>query len=132
MIADDRRRPLWFAANPSGEGRTHDVTMLRAQTDLLATLGLIAAAGVWVLGDKAYQGLVSDIGWNAVTGTLKPKGKPRSMENRLYNRILSSMRMPVEHAIGRLKWWRAMTHWRRPADRFDHGGRAIAILTSLI
>jgi hypothetical protein len=54
------------------------------------------------------------------------------MENRLYNRVVSSMRMPVEHAIGRLKWWRAMTQWRRPADRFDHGGRAIAVLTSLL
>jgi hypothetical protein len=62
----------------------------------------------------------------------KPRGKARSMENRLYNRVVSSMRMPVEHAIGRLKWWRAMTQWRRPADRFDHGGRAIAVLTSLI
>jgi hypothetical protein len=132
VIADDRRRPLWFTANPSGEGRTHDITMLRAQTELLATLGLITAAGVWVLGDKAYQGLTVDIGWNAVVGSAKPRNKPRSMENRLFNRALSSMRMPVEHAIGRLKWWKAMNYWRRPENTFDKSGRAIAILTSLI
>lgn len=132
VIADDRRRPLWFVANPSGEGRTHDITMLRSQTELLAALALVTAAGTWVLGDKAYQSLTSDLGVNAVTGTQKPRGRPRSMENRLYNRILSSMRMPVEHAIGRLKWWGAMRHWRRSADRFDHSGRAIAILTSLL
>lgn len=132
VIADPSRRPLWFAANPSGEGRTHDITMLRAQTELLATLGLITAAGVWVLGDKAYQSLTNDIGLLAVVGSAKPRGRERSMENRLYNRVLSSMRMPVEHAIGRLKWWKAMHYWRRPADRFDHSGRAIAILTSLI
>lgn len=29
----------------------------------------------------------------AVTGTKKPRGKPRSMENRLYNRVVSSMRI---------------------------------------
>lgn len=132
VIADRNRRPLWFTANPSGEGRTHDVTMLRAQSELLAALGLVTAAGVLVLGDKAYQSLTDDIGWLAVTGTKKPRGKTRSMENRLWNRVLSSMRMPVEHAIGRLKWWKAMHYWRRPADRFDHSGRAIAILTSLI
>ncbi len=132
VVGDDRRRPLWFAANASGEGRTHDLRMLRSQSELLATLGAVAAMGVWVMGDRAYESLESEIGPLAVTGTKKPRGKERSMENRLYNRVVSSMRMPVEHAIGRLKWWRAMTHWRRPAERFDHGGRAIAILTSLL
>lgn len=132
VVADGRRRPLWFEANPTGEGRTHDIRMLRSQTRLFTTLGLIAAAGVWVMGDKAYESLSNDIGPMAVTGTKKPRGRPRSMENRFYNRVVSSMRMPVEHAIGRLKWWRAMTHWRRPAERFDHGGRAIAVLTSLL
>lgn len=132
VIADRNRRPLWFAANPSGEGRTHDITMLRAQSELLAALSLVTAAGVLVLGDKAYQSLTDDIGWLAVTGTKKPRNKQRSMENRLWNRVLSSMRMPVEHAIGRLKWWKAMHYWRRPSDRFDTSGRAIAILASLI
>lgn len=132
VVADDRRRPLWFAGNPSGEGRTHDIRMLRSQTELFATLAAIAALGVWVMGDKAYESLTNDLGPMAVTGTKKPRGRARSMENRLYNRVVSSMRMPVEHAIGRLKWWRAMTQWRRPAHRYDHGGRAIAILTSLL
>lgn len=132
VVADERRRPLWFAGNPSGEGRTHDIRMLRSQTELLATLAAVASMGVWVMGDKAYESLTHEIGPFAVTGTKKPRGKPRSMENRLYNRVVSSMRMPVEHAIGRLKWWRAMTHWRRPADRYDHSGRAIAVLTSLL
>jgi hypothetical protein len=132
VVADGSRRPLWFAANPSGEGRTHDITMLRAQTDLLATLGLVTAAGVLVLADKAYSSLDQDLGLLAVVGTKKPRGRERSMENRLWNRAHSSIRMPVEHAIGRLKWWAAMRYWRRPADRFDRGGRAIAILTSLL
>jgi hypothetical protein len=132
VISDPGRRPVWFTANPSGEGRTHDISMLRAQTELLATLAMIAAGGVWVLADKAYSSLDQDLGPHAVVGTSKPRGRERSMENRLYNRVLSSMRMPVEHAIGRLKWWQAMRYWRRPAERFDRSGRAIAILTSLL
>ena len=84
------------------------------------------------MADKGYIGLHHDVGVNAVCSIPKPPGKDRSFEARLYNRVLSSMRMPVEHAIGRLKWWRVMRHWRRPADRFDRGGRAIAILASMI
>jgi hypothetical protein len=132
IVADPARRPLWFAANPTGEGRTHDITMLRAQTELLAALALVTGAGVLVLADKAYSSLDQDLGLLAVVGTKKPRNRERSMENRLWNRALSSIRMPVEHAIGRLKWWAAMRYWRRPADRFDRGGRAIAILTSLL
>lgn len=83
-IADDRRRSLWFSANPSGEGRTHDIRMLRSQTGLLATLAAVAALGVWVMGDTADERLAGEIGPFAVTGTKKPRGQPRSMENRLY------------------------------------------------
>ncbi len=80
------------------------------------------------MGDKTDERLTNEIGPFAVTGTKKPRGKPRSMENRLYNRVLSLMRMPVEHAIGRLKWWRAMTQWptrrqvrpRRTSHRSSH------------
>ena len=59
VVADAQRRPLWFEGNPSGEGRTHDVTMLRAQVGLLAVL---AATTATVLGDKAYVGLRHDLG----------------------------------------------------------------------
>ena len=132
VVADRGRRPIWFEANPSGEGRTHDITMLRAQTGLLSVLTAVAAGGRWVMGDKGYTGLHHDLGVNAVCSIPKPPGKDRSFEARLYNRVLSSMRMPVEHAIGRLKWWRVMHHWRRAVDRFDRGGRAIAVLASMI
>ncbi len=46
VVADDHRRPLWFAGNPSGEGRTHDIRMLRSQTELFTTLAAVAALGV--------------------------------------------------------------------------------------
>jgi transposase-like protein len=130
VVADRSRRPIWFEANPSHEGRTHDVTMLRAQTELLAFL---AVTTVNVLADKAYVGLRHDIDPDrAVTPWMKPRRGTLSVEDRDANHLLSSMRMPVEHAIGRMKWWRAARYWRRPADRFDQGGKAIAILASML
>jgi hypothetical protein len=130
VVADAGRRPLWFEANPSNEGRTHDVTMLRAQLGLLAVLGATTAT---VLADRAYVGLKHDID---PAGLLTPWVKPRrgflSAEDRDANHQLSSLRMPVEHAIGRMKWWRAMRYWRRPADRFQRGGKAIAVLASML
>ena len=71
VVADSQRRPLWFEANPSGEGRTHDVTMLRAQAALLVVL---AATTATVVADKAYVGLKADIDPDRV---LTPWTKPR-------------------------------------------------------
>ena len=130
VVADAGRRPLWFEANPSNEGRTHDVTMLRAQLALLAVLGATTAT---VLADRAYVGLRHDIDPDGVlTPWVKPRGGTLSVEDRDANHQLSSLRMPVEHAIGRMKWWRALRYWRRPADRFDRGGKAIAVLASML
>lgn len=58
MVADSGRRPVWFEANPNGEGRTHDITMLRSQTGLLDVL---ARTRAHVLADKVYGGLVHDL-----------------------------------------------------------------------
>jgi hypothetical protein len=130
VVADAQRRPLWFEANPSGEGRTHDVTMLRAQVGLLAVL---AATTATVLADKAYVGLRHDLGPDrALTPWVRPRGGVLSVEDRDANHLLSSLRMPVEHAIGRMKWWRALRYWRRPADRFHRGGKAVAVLASML
>lgn len=131
VVADRTRRPIWFEANPSGEGRTYDLTMLRSQGELLSTLVALAAAGILVLADRGYPGLDKDLGWGALIPIRKPRGQPLSGEARLFNRALSSLRMPVEHATGRMKWWGALNYWRRSPDRFDRTGKAIGVLTSL-
>lgn len=128
VVADRSRRPLWFEANPSGEGRTHDVTMLRSQPELLEVL---AGSGVTVLADKAYRGLVAELGDRVAVPRLKPRGQPRSQEHKRLDKQLSAARMPVEHALGRMKWWRALQYWRRPPHRFAVTGRAIAVLATL-
>lgn len=128
VIADASRRPAWFEANPSGEGRTHDVTMLRAQLGVFAVLTTIGAT---VLVDKAYQGLHRELGERVVVPRLTRRGQPKTDEQRRHEQRLSGQRMPVEHAIGRMKWWRELRYWRRPTDRFDTVGKAIATLASI-
>jgi len=129
VVADRSRRPVWFEANPDGEGRTHDITMLRAQVGLL---GVLAATTAHVLADKAYVGLKHDIDPDrSITPEVKPRGGVLDDLARMVNRDLSSLRMPVEHAIGRMKWWRALRYWRNAPERFGPTGKAIAALASI-
>jgi hypothetical protein len=129
VLADAGRRPLWFEANPSGEGRTHDVAMLRSQLGLMAVLAATAAC---VVADRGYTGLDRDLGPERVVVPAKATPRrPLDDGDRAYNHDLAVLRMPVEHAIGRMKWWRALREWRRAADRFDRAGKAVAVLAGI-
>jgi hypothetical protein len=133
VVADAGRRPIWVEANPSGEGRTGDIAMLRAQQGLLAALQAGVAAGTVVVADRGYPTLTRDLGEDgAITPVYANKHHPNlPPADRHFNRALSSRRMPVEHATGRMKWWRALTYWRRPVPAFARTIRAIGILTTL-
>ena len=128
VIADAHRRPIWFEANPSGEGRTHDATMLRDQEELL---GVLADSTVTVHMDKAYRGLRRELGDRAQVPLLKTRRQPRTDQEKTRDRRLSTQRMPIEHAIGRMKWWRALHYWRRPTAALTRTGKAIAVLATL-
>ena len=129
VVSTSGRRPVWFEANPSGEGRTHDITMLRSQTGLLEVLGRTRAN---VLADKGYGGLHHDIApERVITPQRKPSGGELTAGDESFNRDLSTLRIPVEHAIGRMKWWGSMRHWRASIDRFNETGKAIATLASI-
>ncbi len=101
VVADTSRRPIWFEATPTGEGRTHDVTMLRAQLGLFWVLTMI---GTNVLVDKAYLGFWRQLGERVVVPHLTPRGATKTRAQRQREQQLSGERMPVEHAIGRMKW----------------------------
>jgi hypothetical protein len=129
VVATASRRPVWFEANPNGEGRTYDITMLRAQQGLMDVFARTAAH---LVADKAYSGLRHDIDEaRVVVGWRKPPGRAYDPITRMANRDLSVLRMPVEHAIGRMKWWGAFRHWRNDISRFDLTGKAIATLASI-
>ena len=129
VVTDEEGNPLWFEANPSGEGRTHDLGMLRSQTGLLAALG-----GAWaVLGDLGYLGLAHDIGEERVIiPEHRRGGRVLTDSDKIHNRDLAVLRVRVEHAIGRMKNWKAMRHHRRQPHLLNGTGRAALVLTSLL
>ena len=132
VVSDVSRRPLWVEANPTGEGRTNDIAMLRAQSGLMATLAAAVTVGTVILADRGYPTLWKDLGEDGViTPVYANKHHPISDTDRVFNRALSSMRMPVERAIGRMKWWRALAYWRRPTAAFDRTTKAIGVLTTI-
>ena len=129
VVATAGRRPVWFEANPSGEGRTHDMSMLRAQLGLFAVL---AATSATILADKSYQGLRTELGEQRVhVPRLRRRHQPKPPAQRDLEHAMSAAPMPVEHAVGSMKWWRQLRYWRRPEEAFDRAGKAIAILAGL-
>lgn len=132
VISDASRRPLWVEANPNGDGRTNDIAMLRAQTSLMLFLSVAVGAGVVVVADRGYQTLYKDLDPDRVeTPIYRTRYRPLTDDETRYNRDLSARRMPVEHAIGRMKWWHALSYWRRPTAAFDQTSKAIGILATL-
>lgn len=83
--------------------------------------------GVGGLGDLAYVG-ITDLhpeGLGA-TGRRKPRGQPRSLADRRYNKAFSRRRIVVEHGIGRLRRFQALTHTDRHF-RKGHTARVRAV-----
>jgi len=74
--------------------------------------------GVGVLGDLAFVGVAE---WHpqglGAAPRRKPRGRPRPPEDVRYNRAFARRRIVVEHAIGRLRRYQALTqpdrHHRR-------------------
>ena len=56
----------------------------------------------------------------------KPKGKPRPQEDVVYNQAFSQRRIIVEHTIGRMRRYEAITQMDRH-HRQDHTPRVVAI-----
>ena len=127
-LVDEDGRPMWFEANPTGEGRTHDIAMLRNGP----LLGVLALAGITVLGDLGYQGLGRWTTGDVYTPRRRRPGHGHlDRDDRLYNHALAQARIRVEHGIGHLKCWGAMRRWRRHPDAYDRTGKAVTALLSI-
>jgi len=83
--------------------------------------------GVGGLGDLAYVGIAD---WHpeglGATGRRKPRGQPRSLADRRYNQAFRRRRIVVEHGIGRLRRYQALTHTDRHV-RKGHTARVRAV-----
>ena len=100
-----------------------------ADLEVLRRSGLrrLLPRGVGVLGDLAYVGVA---GWHpeglGATPRRKPRGQPRPEEDRRYNRAFARRRIVVEHAIGRLRRYRAPGETDRHRRR-GHAARVRAV-----
>ena len=100
-------------------GPTADMTML-AQSTLMDRL----PDGVGGIGDLAYVG-IDKLGKGAAPRR-KPRGQARPPDDVLYNTAFSKRRIIVEHSIGRIRRYQALTQTDRH-HRHHHTSRVRAV-----
>lgn len=122
QVAVDEETGRFVDVSDSVPGRRADIKLL-GKSRLLKRL----PAGVGGIGDLGYVGIgdLHPAGLGA-SPRRKPRGKDRPPEDRRYNRAFSRRRIVVEHAIGRLRTFRAVAHVNRHA-RKGHAVRVRAI-----
>lgn len=108
---------------PTRPGPMADLTVFRRS----GLAGRLARAGVGALGDLAYVGIDGAVrGLRGATPRRKPRGKPRPAADRRYNRAFARRRIVVEHTIGRLRRFQALTAVNRHGRR-GHEARVRAV-----
>ena len=109
QVAVDDPRGRVVDVSDSVPGPTHDLRLLE-QSQLLERLG----PGVGGMGDLAYVGIaqVHPQGLG-VTPRRKPRGQPRPEEDIAYNQAFARQRVTVEHTIGRMRHYHALTQLDR-------------------
>lgn len=122
QVAVDERDGTICAVSNSVAGPTADSTLLK-QSGLMERL----PEGVGSMGDTAYIGIDAlhphGVG---LTPRRKPRGKPRPPEDVAFNRACAKRRMPVEHAIGRLRRYQCLNQTDRH-HRKNHTERVRAV-----
>jgi hypothetical protein len=106
----------------SRPGRWADLKVLRR-----SKLRRRLPEGLGALGDSAYVGIAD---WHpeglGATPRRKPRGRPRLEEDRRYNRAFARRRIVVEHAIGRMRRYQALSQVDRHHRR-SHTARVRAV-----
>ena len=103
-------------------GPTADLTLLK-QSTLLERL----PAGVGGIADLAYVGIANSHPTGlAASPRRKPRDKPRPEADVIYNRAFSKRRIVVEHSIGRMRRYQAITQPDRHHRQY-HTARVVAI-----
>lgn len=103
-------------------GPTNDLTLLK-QSGLMGRL----PDGVGGIGDLAYVGIAAlDARGAGATPRRKPRSKPRPPADIAFNRAFASRRIIVEHSIGRMRRYHALTQTDRH-HRHLHTARVCAV-----
>jgi hypothetical protein len=105
-------------------GRVSDQLLLRAT----GVMRKIPNKGVVVRVDKGYEGIEEEYPEVRVQKPKKARrGHPLTVLEKLLNRAMSTLRMPVEHAIGGMKKFRLLAGiYRGTAERYDESALVIA------
>lgn len=119
QVAVDEHSGRFADVSDSVPGRWADVKLLK-RSRLMTRL----PAGVGGIGDLGYTG-IRDIHPSGACPRRKPRGKPRPAEDVRYNRAFSRRRIVVEHALARLRRFRAVTDVNRHR-RKGHAARVRA------
>lgn len=122
QVAVDEESGRIVDVSDSVPGRWADIKLLE-ESRLLKRL----PKGVGGIGDLGYVGIgaLHPAGLGA-SPRRKPRGKERPPEDRRYNRAFSRRRIIVEHGIGRLRRFAAVSHVNRHR-RKGHAVRVRAI-----
>lgn len=122
QVAVDEDTGEIVAVSLSVRGPTADMALLKA-SHLVERL----PAGVGMIGDLAYVGIaqVHPQGLGAAPRR-KPRGHPRPPEDSAYNTTFSRRRIIVEHTIGRMRRYQAITQPDRH-HRQQHTERVCSI-----
>ena len=122
QIATDQQTGKIVDVPDSVCGPTHDLALLKA-SGLLDRLD----PDVGALGDLAYVGIAplhpTGLGF---TPRRKPREKPRPPDDSVYNTAFAAARIGVEHTIGRLRRYQALTQLDRH-HRQAHAARVRAV-----
>lgn len=104
-------------------GRVSDLVLLRA-TGVMHRI----PKGVVARVDKGYEGLEEEYPEVKVQKPKKARrGHPLTVLEKLLNRAMSALRLPVEHVIGHLKKYRLLAEiYRGRPERYDESALVIA------
>ena len=105
QVAIDEDTGQIVDVSASVRGPTADIALLKA-----SHLAERLPKGVGMIGDLAYVGIeqVHPQGLGAAPRR-KPRGQPRPREDIAYNTAFSQRRITVEHTIGRIRRYQALT-----------------------
>jgi DDE superfamily endonuclease/Helix-turn-helix of DDE superfamily endonuclease len=126
VASDARGRPLWCGA--IRPGRMHDQTAVKTEgiDELLDWY-----PAVRMLVDSGYRGLAKDHPDQVLAPPLKPKKGAPPEDVAAYEtarKAQSSQRIPAEHAIAALKWWRLLQRFTGRRDVLPDVIRAVTAL----
>ena len=120
QVAVDEDSGRFADVSDSVPGRWADIKLL-GRSRLMRRL----PSGVGGIGDLGYAG-IGELHASGACPRRKPRGKPRPPADVKYNRAFSRRRIVVEHALARLRRFRAVTDVNRHR-RKGHAARVRAV-----